>query len=156
MEQHFSNFEIGNPHKHSWIAGLKKEGLRPEMIVIEECDKANWIEREKYWIAEYRVNESDLINITDGGEDTSEAARDAWVRGFAKAHKLQIKKCFVCKGVTVSSIGICSRCLRDIDENYKKSDWYKFLVDDHKKTHDVERRDKKRLVSLKCIKRGFE
>lgn len=148
MEQHVSNYEIGNPHKHSWIAGLKNEGLRPEMIVVEECDNANWIEREKYWIAKYRVNESDLINITDGGEDTSEACRDAWVRNFAKVHKLQIKKCFVCGGITVASLGICARCLREIDEDYKNSDWYKFLFDNHRKEHDKDRHNKKRIIPL--------
>lgn len=146
LEQHVSNDDASNPRKQRWIAGLKEKGLRPEMIVVEECDNANWIEREKFWIAEYRVTESDLINIADGGEGhTNESWRISCIRSFAKAHKLQIKKCFVCGGITVSSIDICSKCLREIDENYQNSDWYKFLADDHRTTHDRERRREKRI-----------
>jgi len=78
------------------------------------------------------------------------------MKNLAKLQRLQIKKCFVCGEMTVSHIGICSKCLREIDENYQESDWYKFLVYDHEKNYEIDKRDKKRLVSLKCIKRGFE
>lgn len=60
-----------NNHRTGWLNQLHSLGFRPIMIIIEECNKFNWAERETYWIKYYRDTlEYDLVNTTDGGEGT--------------------------------------------------------------------------------------
>lgn len=49
--------------KDRWIAS---EPL-VEMVVIEECDRDNWEDREKYWISCYKKEGHRLTNIHPGG-----------------------------------------------------------------------------------------
>lgn len=57
-------------HRACWIRALQTEGLRPNMVVIEEGVGASWNEREKFWIADFRTRGVRLTNSTDGGEGT--------------------------------------------------------------------------------------
>jgi group I intron endonuclease len=50
-------------HKASWVQSLKKVGLKPKLIILEECNKDNWQEREKYWIRQF----NNLTNHLEGG-----------------------------------------------------------------------------------------
>jgi hypothetical protein len=38
----------------------------PVLEVIETVDPSNWVERERYWIAAYRLSD-DLLNVAPGG-----------------------------------------------------------------------------------------
>lgn len=49
----------------SWILKLLKNNLIPIMEIIEECDD-NWVEREKYWVSFYGIN--NLCNLSEGGD----------------------------------------------------------------------------------------
>ena len=53
--------------KNSWIQSLATQGLRPELVVIEETTVDQWEDRERYWIAYYRQAGCDLTNGTEGG-----------------------------------------------------------------------------------------
>ena len=55
-------------HKNNWVKSLLEKGLRPCLNIIEECNEETYREREKYWVAFYRANGSDLTNSTEGGE----------------------------------------------------------------------------------------
>jgi predicted GIY-YIG superfamily endonuclease len=147
MEQHLYWFTGTNPRKERWIQKLKDKGFKPEMAVIEECNQSNWMEREKYWIAYYREVCPDLTNIADGGENSWDCAeaRNSRVRKIAARTGAEIKKCYVCGELTISHIEICSHCLRNIDPDFENTDWYQFLSDDHRKTHDRERYRRKKL-----------
>lgn len=60
------NYEIkSDTHKARWLNKLIKQGLLPELIIIEGTIIMQWEEREKYWIAYYK---NDLTNETIGGE----------------------------------------------------------------------------------------
>jgi hypothetical protein len=54
-------------HRGQWIQSLLKVGVRP---VIEEIDQAlaDWVEKERFWIAHYRSITEKLTNQCDGGE----------------------------------------------------------------------------------------
>ena len=39
------------------------------------CMNADWAERERFWIAKYRQEQPDLLNLTEGGEGTHGHAR---------------------------------------------------------------------------------
>lgn len=58
---------IDNTRKSNWIRKLNKEGLLPELVILEETNEVNWKEAEKKWILFYR-NKYDLCNHTDGGD----------------------------------------------------------------------------------------
>lgn len=63
-------------HKSRWLALLLREGLRPEVHILETCAVEIWKERERYWIDYYR-SRCDLTNSQDGGDggNLSEEAR---------------------------------------------------------------------------------
>jgi len=60
------NYEIkSDTHKARWLNKLIKQGLMPELVIIEETSLDQWQEREKYWIEYYK---NDLTNETIGGD----------------------------------------------------------------------------------------
>lgn len=54
-------------HCECWIYSLLIQNLKPEIILIEECDDSIWEEREKYWIKFYK----NLTNLHEGGNSAS-------------------------------------------------------------------------------------
>lgn len=147
--QHVYNQDAGNIHKRRWVDGLKSEGLKPVIEVIEECTENNWIEREIYWIAKFRKEFDDLINMANGGNGyTSETWRVSCVESAAKRFNVGIKRCFVCGGKTISNMNVCSKCMREIDPDYQQSDWYKFLKDDYHKNSSRDKRNKNKFLRL--------
>lgn len=57
-------------HKGCWIRGLKAEGLRPEMEVIDMLspdDREAWEAAERKWIETFKAMGFKLTNLTDGG-----------------------------------------------------------------------------------------
>jgi group I intron endonuclease len=67
LSAHLYRAKKGKHHTANWIKSLLSQNLKPIIEVIEVCNKKNWQEREKYWIAFYR-QKFDLTNFTDGGE----------------------------------------------------------------------------------------
>lgn len=56
-------------HCRNWVNSLVVAGLRPEIIVLEECSTQNeLIESEKWHIAYWRAIGANLTNLTDGGD----------------------------------------------------------------------------------------
>ena len=55
-------------HSSRWVHRLKRRGLKPEMLVIQEnLTDQDWPEAEKRWIAHYKAAGARLTNITEGG-----------------------------------------------------------------------------------------
>ena len=55
-------------HKQKWINLLKTKGLTPTIVLIENVNEDNWIEKEKFYIKLFKENGFNLTNISDGGE----------------------------------------------------------------------------------------
>jgi len=75
---HFNQSKYGHSAKDEWVRGLRADGLRPDLIVIEECTPAESAAREKYWIARARWRGIPLLNMKHGGQgrlNTSEETR---------------------------------------------------------------------------------
>lgn len=53
---------------HSWILQLKNLGLTYEITILEVCDSAQLIDKERWWIAFGKACGWPLTNMTDGGE----------------------------------------------------------------------------------------
>jgi len=66
-KEHIRNSKDKKTYSNCWINSLIKDGLKPILSILEECDESNWIEREKYYIS---IN-SNLTNLTEGGDGTN-------------------------------------------------------------------------------------
>lgn len=89
--------DTGNCHRVNWIKHLKTNGLKPELIILEEVSPHDdWRERERYWISHGLDNGWPLTNNTSGGdgvrdlpEETRERMRKVWL---GRKHSDETKK----------------------------------------------------------------
>ncbi len=58
-------------HRDNWLRKMIRDNRPVIIVLIEECDRGDWIEREKYWIKFGREQQWELTNHTDGGEGLS-------------------------------------------------------------------------------------
>jgi len=82
QEHHCEYRHKGNTHKKNWIKSLIKEGLRAELLILEECEESNWQEREKFWISFYKDN---LTNSNEGGAGEFRRSRETFISDELKA-----------------------------------------------------------------------
>lgn len=66
--QHISECSKIRSHKNNWILSLKNKGLKPEMVVIDECDNNDWTFLEQWYIQLFKTWNCNLTNLTLGGE----------------------------------------------------------------------------------------
>lgn len=58
--------------KSKWIAFLARNGLVPDIFVLQELSpEEDWRLAERRWIARFREDGLDLLNLTDGGDGVS-------------------------------------------------------------------------------------
>lgn len=69
-KQHISDNRMltdTNPHKKSWLAKLKREGQKPEVLILEEFDSQIGLpEAEAWWIGFFRLAGFRLLNSSKG------------------------------------------------------------------------------------------
>lgn len=63
-------------HKSRWINELKRNNLKPELIILEEIPHEKWVEKEQWWINHFKKVSITLTNSTDGGKGTIGASPD--------------------------------------------------------------------------------
>ena len=51
----------GNTRLWGWINSFRP--VRPGMIILEECDKSEALERETFWIEVYKATGANLLNV---------------------------------------------------------------------------------------------
>lgn len=69
---HLKRCKLSRTHRDSWLLGLKHQGLRPTLTILENTDGSQCDDRERYWIKHYgRADRGDgvLTNQTDGGDN---------------------------------------------------------------------------------------
>ena len=98
---HIYNSILKKTYKDHWICKLLENNYKPLMIIIEECNETNWIEREMYHISQH----NNLTNLTAGGDgmsnyshsETFKRKRSEEMTGeknsfYMKKHKEETKK----------------------------------------------------------------
>lgn len=65
LQTHLQDSKRRKTPVYCWIRKLKKKGLIPEIILIEQT--TDWVEAEVRIIKEYREKYPDLLNLADGG-----------------------------------------------------------------------------------------
>lgn len=53
---------------YEWMQNLRRDGLAPTIQLVEEVLKEDINNSEKHWIAKYRSEGVNLLNVTDGGK----------------------------------------------------------------------------------------
>ena len=79
-----------NIHCYRWMAKLLKNNLKPELIILEECNIENWKEREKHWIAKFGL--SNLLNMNEGGIEPPDNTGFKWTEEQKKNHPAHLRK----------------------------------------------------------------
>lgn len=68
LNGHISDASRYENHRTHWLQSLMKEGLRPDIFVLQETDEQNWKEDEQWNIQYWRSIGSRLTNSNVGGE----------------------------------------------------------------------------------------
>ena len=66
-----------NIHKKRWIAKLKRNGQKPNLIILERVPEREWQDRERWWIQHGRDSSWPLTNIASGGDYNMAGATDS-------------------------------------------------------------------------------
>lgn len=61
-----SKLKNNNP-KNDWIRKLTREGICPEMIILEETEESYREEKEKYWTFLFKGKGYDILNYAEPG-----------------------------------------------------------------------------------------
>ena len=67
LAKHVYESKHSNSHRANWINSLCKNGMRPKIDLLEEVGD-DWVECEKYWIAQFKAWGFNLVNGTEGGD----------------------------------------------------------------------------------------
>lgn len=65
--------EKSNCHRSHWLQSLRRQGLKPEMVIFERIEGEGWPWQcsERFWIAYGRAQGWPLTNNTEGGDGVS-------------------------------------------------------------------------------------
>lgn len=74
---HIHRTEKPKSHKEKWINKLLRQNLLPRMIILEEVNRENWADAERWWINYLRENGCNLTNSRGGGDGFFEYSPDA-------------------------------------------------------------------------------
>lgn len=67
-QNHYNKSRDKNTHKRNWINNIRKDNLRPEILILDEVDINDWIFWEKFYISLYKSWGFRLTNYTEGGD----------------------------------------------------------------------------------------
>jgi DNA polymerase-3 subunit beta len=84
---HYNSSRDKNTHKRNWINNIRKEGLRPELIILDEVPKINWQYWEKFYISLFKSWGFDLVNYTGGGDGSTFSNNGSFRKGNVPHNK---------------------------------------------------------------------
>ena len=73
LSEHFNDRD-GNK-KSQWIRGLKKNGLKPIVDILDIVNDEDWRSEEMFYISYFRFLGLPLLNMTDGGDGNNGGKR---------------------------------------------------------------------------------
>lgn len=69
LNDHCKRCSKSPSHINSWLLGLKKISMKPEILILDEVCENNWIFWEQFYISLLKSWGLSLVNMTDGGEN---------------------------------------------------------------------------------------
>lgn len=93
--ENYSN-KRNKSHRTNWINGLKKDGLKPIIKIVDVVDDNEWKFWEIYWISQFITWGFNLVNHTYGGEGSQfgnitsfKKGNIPWNNGTAKPKEIK-------------------------------------------------------------------
>lgn len=79
--KHLNPQKGNNTYKNNWINLLKKQGFKPEILILDEVPINNWQFWEMFYISLFKTFGFDLLNYTAGGDGSTFGNKGSWVKG---------------------------------------------------------------------------
>jgi len=76
LHRHMTQDIKADNHRTRWLRKLKENGLKPDLVILEEVPKSEWQIHEKKWIKYYKESGYPLTNSTDGGDGMSNPSKE--------------------------------------------------------------------------------
>jgi hypothetical protein len=73
-----------------WIYSLLKINKRPVIELVEECEKEQWEERERFYIKYYKLTGCNLTNIKEGGTGSIVCRNKNGIQRSIEAHEKRV------------------------------------------------------------------
>ncbi len=80
-KNHYNSARDKNTHKRNWINNVRKDGLRPELLILDEVSIDNWQYWECFYISLYKTYGFNLVNYTNGGDGVTLSNSGTWKKG---------------------------------------------------------------------------
>ncbi len=80
-KNHFNSARDRNTHKRNWINSVRKDGFRPELLILDEVPQDNWQWWESFYISLYKTYGFNLVNYTSGGDGATFANKGSFKKG---------------------------------------------------------------------------
>jgi len=80
-KNHYNSTRDKNTHKRNWINNVRKDGLRPELLILDEVSIDNWQYWECFYISLYKTYGFNLVNYTNGGDGVTLSNSGTWKKG---------------------------------------------------------------------------
>ena len=68
---HYNSARDRNTHKRNWITSVRKDGHRPDLLILDEVNIDEWIFWESFYISLYKSFGFHLVNYTFGGDGST-------------------------------------------------------------------------------------
>lgn len=84
---HYNSSRDKNTHKRNWINSIRKDGFRPELLILDEVPKNEWHYWEKFYINLFKTWGFNLVNYTIGGDGSTFGNKGSWKKGNVPHNK---------------------------------------------------------------------
>jgi hypothetical protein len=84
---HYNSSRDKNTHKRNWINSVRKDGFRPELLILDEVPKNDWHYWEKFYISLFKTWGFNLLNYTNGGDGSTFGNKGSWKKGNVPHNK---------------------------------------------------------------------
>lgn len=81
LKNHLNPARYRPTHKFNWIRKLRKLGLKPYLIILDEVENEDWKFWEKWWLAMCKSWGFDLVNYTEGGDGLTYGNQTSFKKG---------------------------------------------------------------------------
>lgn len=164
LKNHLNPARYKNTHKFNWIKSLRKNNLKPKLLILERVGINDWRVREKYWIRYFVKRNYELVNYTVGGDGLSFGNQTSFKKGDNAIPVLQFTKV----GVFVKEWSVMSdaskkygKCIYHVCSGIKKTcGGYIWIRKSDYSKSNLENRivslQFKRPVNTGCFKKGMK
>lgn len=86
-KNHFNSSRDKNTHKRNWINSIRKDGFRPELLILDEVPIDKWQWWESFYISLYKTYGFNLLNYTSGGDGSTFGNNGSFKKGHVPHNK---------------------------------------------------------------------